>query len=47
MGANLVLHGRMQQLGFIQEELANRLNGALLEITGRPGEISPARSAIC
>lgn len=40
MGANLVLHGRMQQLGFTQEELANRLNGALLEITGRPGEIS-------
>ena len=40
MGANLILQGRLKQLGFTQEELAARLNGALQEITGRPGEIS-------
>ncbi|MFB8759403.1 XRE family transcriptional regulator [Streptomyces nigra] len=40
MGANLILQGRMDQLGLTQEELAARLNAALQEITGRPGEIS-------
>jgi tetratricopeptide (TPR) repeat protein/transcriptional regulator with XRE-family HTH domain len=30
----------MDQLGFTQEELADQLNAALHEITGRPGEIS-------
>ncbi|MFE1253482.1 XRE family transcriptional regulator [Streptomyces fungicidicus] len=40
MGANLVLQRRLDQLGFTQEELAARLNAALQEITGRPGEIS-------
>ncbi|AYL36900.1 helix-turn-helix domain-containing protein [Streptomyces fungicidicus] len=40
MGANLVLQRRLAQLGFTQEELADRLNAALQEITGRPGEIS-------
>lgn len=40
MGANLILQGRMDQLGFTQEELAAQLNTALQEITGRPGDIS-------
>ncbi|MER6240045.1 helix-turn-helix transcriptional regulator [Streptomyces clavifer] len=40
MGVNLVLRGRLNQLGLTQEELAVRLNGALQEITGRPGDIS-------
>ncbi|MET7440251.1 XRE family transcriptional regulator [Streptomyces sp. NPDC004082] len=40
MGANLILQSRMNQLGLTQEELATRLNVALQEITGRPGEIS-------
>lgn len=40
MGANLVLQSRIDQLGLTQEELAGRLNTALQEITGRPGEIS-------
>lgn len=30
----------MEELGLTQEELASRLNTALLEITGRPGDIS-------
>ncbi|NED90841.1 helix-turn-helix transcriptional regulator, partial [Streptomyces sp. SID11233] len=40
MGGNLVLRSRLEQLGFTQEELATRLNVALQEITGRPGDIS-------
>ncbi|RRQ80198.1 transcriptional regulator [Streptomyces griseofuscus] len=40
MAANLVLQCRLDQLGLTQEELAARLNAALQEITGRPGEIS-------
>ncbi|MFF7451592.1 MULTISPECIES: XRE family transcriptional regulator [unclassified Streptomyces] len=40
MGVNLILRRRMSQLGLTQEELAARLNLALQEITGRPGEIS-------
>ncbi|MYV39084.1 XRE family transcriptional regulator [Streptomyces sp. SID1328] len=40
MGVNLALQSRLDQLGITQEELAARLNSALQEITGRPGEIS-------
>jgi transcriptional regulator with XRE-family HTH domain len=40
MGANLVLQRRLAQLDLTQEELASRLNAALQEITGRPGDIS-------
>ncbi|GAA1249272.1 MULTISPECIES: helix-turn-helix transcriptional regulator [Streptomyces] len=40
MGANLTLQSRINQLGLTQEELADRLNLALQEITGRPGDIS-------
>lgn len=40
MGANLILQSRMDQLVLTQEELADQLNTALREITGRPGEIS-------
>ncbi|WP_432104076.1 XRE family transcriptional regulator [Streptomyces sp. bgisy091] len=41
MGANVILQSRMDQLGLTQDELAGRLNAALDEITGRPGDISP------
>ncbi|MFF8638953.1 XRE family transcriptional regulator [Streptomyces pilosus] len=41
MGTNRTLQSRMQELGLTQEELAGQLNKALLEITGRPGDISP------
>ncbi|MBM9508764.1 helix-turn-helix domain-containing protein [Actinacidiphila acididurans] len=40
MGANIVLKQRMDDLGLTQEELAARMNDALAEITGRPGDIS-------
>ncbi|WP_236576375.1 helix-turn-helix domain-containing protein [Streptomyces sp. HF10] len=40
MAANLALRRRLDQLGLTQDELAARLNAALQEITGRPGEIS-------
>ncbi|MEU9737162.1 helix-turn-helix transcriptional regulator [Streptomyces sp. NPDC048002] len=40
MGANRILQSRMDQLGLTQDELATRLNKALHEITGRPGEMS-------
>ncbi|MFE2522183.1 XRE family transcriptional regulator [Streptomyces mirabilis] len=40
MGANLILQSRMEELGLTQDELARQLNKALLQITGRPGEIS-------
>jgi transcriptional regulator with XRE-family HTH domain len=40
MGANAVLKRRMKELGLTQEELAARMNTALAEITGRPGDIS-------
>ncbi|MFE9812501.1 XRE family transcriptional regulator [Streptomyces sp. NPDC005548] len=40
MGANFTLQNRMDQLGLTQEELASRCNTALLEITGRPGNMS-------
>ncbi|MCX4429056.1 helix-turn-helix domain-containing protein [Streptomyces mirabilis] len=40
MGANLTLQSRMKELGLTQDELAGQLNKALLQITGRPGDIS-------
>ncbi|WP_282697571.1 helix-turn-helix transcriptional regulator [Streptomyces sp. CC208A] len=40
MAVNAVLKQRMADLGITQEELAERMNAALLEITGRPGEVS-------
>ncbi|GAA3837307.1 helix-turn-helix transcriptional regulator [Streptomyces chiangmaiensis] len=40
MGVNAVLKGRMEELGLTQEELAGRMNSALAEITGRPGDVS-------
>ncbi|MYS07855.1 XRE family transcriptional regulator [Streptomyces sp. SID6041] len=40
MAANAVLKQRMADLGLTQEELAGRMNAALLEITGRPGDVS-------
>ncbi|MGW3134975.1 XRE family transcriptional regulator [Streptomyces sp. NPDC001139] len=40
MGVNAILQSRMKQLGLTQDELADRCNQALQEITGRPGEMS-------
>lgn len=40
MGVNVVLRGRMAELGLTQEEVAGRMNDALVEITGRPGDVS-------
>ncbi|MGW3424895.1 helix-turn-helix domain-containing protein [Streptomyces phaeochromogenes] len=40
MGANAVLKSRMEELGLTQDELAGRMNAALAEITGRPGDVS-------
>ncbi|WP_416983226.1 XRE family transcriptional regulator [Streptomyces sp. T028] len=40
MGANAVLKSRMKELGLTQDELAGRMNAALAEITGRPGDVS-------
>ncbi|MFF7750438.1 XRE family transcriptional regulator [Streptomyces sp. NPDC007971] len=40
MGVNLALKGRMDELGLNQDELAFKLNDALWDITGRPGDIS-------
>ncbi|UIX31739.1 helix-turn-helix domain-containing protein [Streptomyces sp. GQFP] len=40
MGANAILKSRMEELGLTQEELAGRMNSALAEITGRPGDVS-------
>lgn len=40
MGENLALKVRMDELGLTQEELAFKLNDALWDITGRPGDIS-------
>ncbi|MCZ4118111.1 helix-turn-helix domain-containing protein [Streptomyces sp. H39-S7] len=40
MGVNIILQRQMNELGVNQEELADRCNQALLEITGRPGGIS-------
>ncbi|MFE3267090.1 XRE family transcriptional regulator [Streptomyces sp. NPDC059215] len=40
MGVNAILQSRMDELGLTQDELASRCNKALLEITGRPGDMS-------
>jgi transcriptional regulator with XRE-family HTH domain len=40
MGVNAILKGRMNELGLTQEEFAARMNDALSEITGRPGDVS-------
>jgi transcriptional regulator with XRE-family HTH domain len=40
MGANAILKSRMEELGLTQDELAGRMNTALAEITGRPGDVS-------
>jgi hypothetical protein len=40
MGANGVFKSRMEELGLTQEELAGRMNAALAQITGRPGDVS-------
>ncbi|MFI1678780.1 helix-turn-helix transcriptional regulator [Streptomyces sp. NPDC020607] len=40
MAVNAVLKRRMEELGLTQEELAGRMNSALAEITGRPGDVS-------
>ncbi|MFH9953571.1 helix-turn-helix domain-containing protein [Streptomyces roseolus] len=40
MAVNAVLRQRMADLGLTQEELAGRMNAALLDITGRPGDVS-------
>jgi transcriptional regulator with XRE-family HTH domain len=40
MGANAILKSRMDELGLTQDELAARMNAALAEITGRPGDVS-------
>lgn len=40
MAANRILQSRMQELGLTQEELAGQLNKALLDLTGRPGDVS-------
>lgn len=40
MAANAVLKSRMEELGLTQDELAGRMNTALAEITGRPGDVS-------
>ncbi|MEW2303819.1 helix-turn-helix transcriptional regulator [Streptomyces sp. NPDC006655] len=40
MAANAILKSRMDELGLTQEELAGRMNAALAEIIGRPGDVS-------
>lgn len=40
MGANAILKSRVEELGLTQDELAGRMNAALAEITGRPGDVS-------
>ncbi|MFF3242981.1 helix-turn-helix transcriptional regulator [Streptomyces sp. NPDC002870] len=40
MVSNVALKSRMIELGLTQEELARRMNDALDEITGRPGDVS-------
>jgi transcriptional regulator with XRE-family HTH domain len=40
MGENVILKGRIDELGLTQEEFAARMNGALAEITGRLGDVS-------
>ncbi|MFJ6521003.1 helix-turn-helix domain-containing protein [Streptomyces filamentosus] len=40
MGANVILKGRMDELGLTQDELARQMNVALEELGGRPGDVS-------
>lgn len=40
MGENLALRSRMAELGTTQQELAFKLNDAVWDITGRPGDFS-------
>ncbi|MFJ8281964.1 helix-turn-helix domain-containing protein [Streptomyces griseoviridis] len=40
MAANAILKNRMAELGLTQDELAGRMNTALADITGRPGDVS-------
>ncbi|MFE2509160.1 XRE family transcriptional regulator [Streptomyces naganishii] len=40
MGENLSLKGRMDDLGINQDELAFKMNDALWDLTGRPGDFS-------
>ena len=40
MGENLALKRRLAELDLTQEEFAGRMNDALAEITGRPGDVS-------
>ncbi|MEU2453874.1 helix-turn-helix transcriptional regulator [Streptomyces sp. NPDC012765] len=40
MGANVILKAQMDELGLTQEELARQMNAALLELTGRLGDVS-------
>lgn len=40
MGVNLALKARMDELGVTQEEFAARMNHALGQITGRPGDVT-------
>ncbi|MEU2020901.1 helix-turn-helix transcriptional regulator [Streptomyces sp. NPDC016469] len=40
MRANVILRGRMSELGLTQEELARRMNIALDDLGGRPGDVS-------
>ncbi|THA22889.1 hypothetical protein E6R18_32120 [Streptomyces sp. A1277] len=40
MGANVILKGRMNELGLTQDGLAHRMNIALDDLGGRPGDVS-------
>ncbi|MFE3560501.1 helix-turn-helix domain-containing protein [Streptomyces sp. NPDC059193] len=40
MADNAALRARMADLGLTQDELARQMNAALLDITGRPGDVS-------
>ncbi|MET8752226.1 hypothetical protein ABZW32_19305 [Streptomyces sp. NPDC004667] len=42
MTENAALRARMAERGLTQDELAAQMNAALLEITGRLGDVSPA-----
>ncbi|MEU2430371.1 XRE family transcriptional regulator [Streptomyces sp. NPDC007861] len=40
MGANVILKGRMDELGLTQDELARQMNVALEALGGKPGDVS-------
>jgi transcriptional regulator with XRE-family HTH domain len=40
MGANVILKGRMDELGLTQDELARRMNDAIEALGGRSGDVS-------